>query len=102
MTELIRTIIQIVAPVVWQLSLFGEVFYYYFFIAGPNALLFMGVVFLFFDDVWDGVAGAIGFALIPISIVSWVAVRSTIFRRCSCWDSNVLSDGRSYLSGISL
>ena len=72
MTELMQMVIQ----VVWPLSLFGEVFYYYFFIAGPNALLFMGVIFLFFDDIWDGVAGIIGFILIPISIVSWVVVRS--------------------------
>ena len=72
MTELMQMVIQMV----WPLSLFGEVFYYYFFIAGPNALLFMGVIFLFFDDIWDGVAGIIGFILIPISIVSWVVVRS--------------------------
>ena len=76
MTELIRMITQLVAQAVWSLSLFGEVFYYYFFVAGPNALLLLGVIFLFFDDIWDGVAGAIGFILIPISIVLWVAVRS--------------------------
>ena len=76
MTELIRMIAQLVAQAVWSFSLFGEVFYYYFFVAGPNALLFMGVILLCFDDIWDGIVGLIGFILIPISIVSWVAVRS--------------------------
>ena len=60
----------------WFSSWVFEVFYYYFFIIGPNAMLLIGVVLLFFENTWKGVVGFIGWAFLPSSIIAWVFVRS--------------------------